>query len=63
MSVTVIRRWGKARRLRSMADMKHMPTVRGQGRWESKACLWRHKRKARRKRLIANASRRQNRAL
>lgn len=60
MSLT-IRRFGKARRLKSKRDLAHKPSGFGKGRWHSRTALWKSKRKDRRKRLIANASRRRNR--
>lgn len=61
MSIT-IRKVGKARRLRSKRDLAHKPSGFGKGRWHSRTCLWKAHQKARRKRIIANASRRRNRA-
>lgn len=61
MSV-VIRKLGKARRLKSKTQLAHKPSGHGKGRWHSRTSLWASKRKDRRKRLIANASRRRNRA-
>lgn len=57
-----IRRFGKALRLRSRKQLAHKPSGIGKGRWHSRTALWASKRKDRRKRLIANASRRRNRA-
>ncbi len=62
MSIT-IRRRGKALRLRSKKSMAHKPTLTGKGKWHSRTALWAYKRKSRRKRLISDASRRQNRGL
>lgn len=56
-----IRKFGKARRLRSRTQLAHKPSGHGIGRWHSRTSLWASKRKDRRKRLIANESRRQNR--
>lgn len=56
-----IRKWGKARRLRSKKQMAHKPMLTGTGKWHSRTSLWAYKRLSRRKRLIANASRRRNR--
>lgn len=56
-----IRKLGKALRLRSKKDLAHKPSGVGKGRWHSRTSLWASKRKDRRKRLIANASRRRNR--
>jgi len=56
-----IRRFGKARRLSSKRDVRHKPTIFGHGKWESLASFWKYKRASRRRRLIANASRRRNR--
>lgn len=61
MSVT-IRAFGKALRLRSKNQLAHNPSGIGKGRWHSRTALWKSKRKDRRKRLIADASRRRNRA-
>lgn len=60
MSIT-IRKLGKAKRLRSRMQMAHKPSGTGQGKWHSRVSLWAYKRLARRKRLMADASRRQNR--
>lgn len=60
MSVSIIQH-GKSRRLRSIKQIVHHPTLRGTGKWHSRRSLWAYKRKARRKRLIAAASRRANR--
>jgi len=49
------------RRLRSMKDLRHKPTQWGKGKWESIRTLWAYKRKNRRKKQIAKASRRRNR--
>lgn len=56
-----IRKLGKARRLRSKQQLAHKPSGAGKGRWHSRSCLWRSKRKTRRKHLISKASRRLNR--
>lgn len=58
----IIRKLGKALRLRSKKQMAHKPSGHGKGRWHSRTTLWKSKRKDRRKRLIANKSRRLNRA-
>lgn len=58
----VIRRVGKARRLRSKYQMAHKPSGHGKGKWHSRTSLWAYKRHARRRRLMADASRRRNRA-
>lgn len=62
MSVQIIRRSGKGRRLRSKHQVRPMPTVFGIGKWESLASFWNYKRASRRRRLMADASRRANRA-
>lgn len=49
-------------RLRSKKQLAHKPSGHGIGRWHSRTSLWKSKRKDRRKRLIADASRRRNRA-
>lgn len=49
------------RRLRSKRQLAHKPSGHGKGRWHSRTTLWASKRKDRRKRLIANESRRRNR--
>lgn len=54
---------GKARRLKSKKDLAHKPSGVGKGRWHSRTSLWKAKRKARRTRLIADASRRRNRTV
>lgn len=60
MTVT-IRRFGKARRLRSKKDLAK-PSGHGKGKWHSRTTLlWAYKRLSRRRRLIAAASRRRNR--
>jgi hypothetical protein len=56
-----IKRWGKARRLRSKMALAHKPNGHAIGKWHSRSTLWAYKRKSRRKRLIADASRRANR--
>ena len=61
MSVSILR-FGKARRLRDRKKMAHKPSGHGQGKWHSRTSLWAYKRLSRRRRLIANASRRMNRA-
>lgn len=61
MSVQIIKK-GKARRLRSRYQMAHKPSGHGKGKWHSRTSLWAYKRLSRRKRLIAAASRRANRA-
>lgn len=61
MSVQIIKT-GKARRLRSRYQMAHKPSGHGKGKWHSRTSLWAYKRLSRRKRLIAAASRRANRA-
>lgn len=48
-------------RLRSKSQLKHMPSGHGDGKWESRASLWKYKQLTRRRRLIAKASRRHNR--
>jgi hypothetical protein len=53
--------FGKAKRLRSKRQLAHRPSGFGHGKWHSRTTLWAYKRKARRKRLIAADSRRQNR--
>lgn len=53
--------YGKARRLRSKRQLVHKPLRQGKGRWHSRSALWASKRRYRRRRLIANASRRRNR--
>lgn len=58
MSIT-IRKISK--RLRSKADLQHKPSGFGKGKWHSRTSLWNYKRLSRRRRLIANASRRRNR--
>lgn len=50
------------KRLRSKKQMAHKPNGHGQGRWHSRTTLWASKRKDRRRRIIANNSRRANRA-
>lgn len=62
MAEVQIIKHGKAKRLRSKNDVRHRPTLRGIGKWESLACFWRYKRKSRRLRKIADESRRRNRA-
>jgi hypothetical protein len=57
-----IRRVGKSRRLSRKRDLAHKPSAVGQGKWHSRTALWAYKRSSRRRRLIANASRRRNRA-
>lgn len=61
MSIVSITKFGKSRRLRSIEQLRHNPNGRGKGTWHSLACLWAYKRKSRRLRLIADASRRRNR--
>lgn len=61
MSVQIVRR-GKKRRLRSRHQMAHKPNGHGIGKWHSRATLWDYKRASRRRRLMADASRRANRA-
>lgn len=61
MTVT-IRRFGKSLRLRSKKKLAHKPSGHGIGKWHSRTSLWAYKRLSRRKRLIANESRRRNRA-
>ena len=51
----------KQKRVRSKKEMAHKPSGFGKGRWHSRTTLWKSKRKDRRKRLIAAASRRANR--
>lgn len=60
MSVS-IRPIGKARRLSSASQIKHRPNGHGHGKWHSLASLWAYKRHSRRRRLMADASRRRNR--
>lgn len=60
MTVT-IRKLGKARRLRHRSQLGHKPSGRGHGKWQNRASLWAYKRASRRRRLMANASRRRNR--
>ncbi len=62
MSVNVVRRWGKARRLRDKKKLAHRPSGHGKGKWQSRTTLWAYKRLSRRKRIIAADSRRENRA-
>lgn len=62
MSITVLRRWGKARRLRSRKALAHRPMLTGTGKWHSRNTLWRYKRASRRRRLIAAESRWRNRS-
>lgn len=57
-----IRKLGKSKRLSSKKQMAHKPSGHGKGRWHSRTSLWASKRKDRRKRIIANESRRRNRA-
>ena len=57
----VIKRFGKAKRLRSKKHLAHKPSGHGKGRWHNRTTLWKSKRKDRRKRIIANHSRRMNR--
>lgn len=52
---------GRPRRLRSAKQLEHKPSGVGKGRWHSRQALWRAKRKDRRKRQIAAASRARNR--
>lgn len=59
VEITRPKKW---RRLRSKREMAHKPNGRGKGKWHSRTTLWAYKRKARRRRLIADASRRRNRA-
>lgn len=49
-------------RLRSIRQLKHLPSGFGQGKWENRRSLWGYKRLARRRRQIAAASRRANRS-
>lgn len=60
MTVT-IRKVGKDHRLKSKKDLAHKPSGVGKGKWHSRTSLWAYKRKSRRRRLIANESRRRNR--
>lgn len=53
---------GKGRRLRARKAMKHKPSGFGKGKWHSRTSLWAYKRSSRRKRLMADQSRRVNRA-
>ncbi len=62
MAVTILKRSGKARRLRSRWQMNHKPNGHGKGKWHSRTSLWAYKRQSRRARLTAAASRRRNRA-
>lgn len=57
-----IKKLPKSSRLRSNKELAHKPSGVGKGRWHSRTALWKSKRKDRRKRLIADASRRRNRA-
>lgn len=50
------------KRLRSKRQMAHKPSGVGKGRWHGRATLWLYKRKSRRLRKIAEASRYRNRA-
>lgn len=59
MPVFIIRR-GKKRRLRSKSALAHKPSGHGKGKWHSRTTLWAYKRKSRRLRQIAAASRRAN---
>lgn len=59
MSLT-IRKLSK--RLRSKKALAHKTSGFGKGRWHSRTALWASKRKDRRRRIIANESRRINRA-
>lgn len=52
---------GPNRRKSLKADLAHMPSGHGKGRWHNRATLWRAYLKARRKRRIAKLSRRVNR--
>lgn len=61
MSIVYIKRWGKARRLRSRKALAHKPTLVRTGKWHSRNSLWAYKRLSRRKRIISNNSRRANR--
>lgn len=60
MSVT-IKKFGKSRRLRSKKELAHKPQKTGIGKWHSRTSLWAYKRLSRRKRIVANKSRRLNR--
>jgi len=57
-----VRKFGKARRLRSKRAMAHKPSGDGKGKWHSRTSLWAYKRKSRRLRKMADESRRLNRA-
>lgn len=57
-----IRKFGKAARLSSKKKLAHKPNGHGKGKWHSRTTLWLYKRKSRRIRKIAEASRRRNRA-
>ena len=48
-------------RQRSKKTMAHKPSGFGKGKWHSRSTLWRWKRAERRRRQIANESRRRNR--
>lgn len=65
MTVEIIRD-PKSRRLRSPKDLQHKPDAQRpagdrKGKWHSRASLWAYKRKSRKARLVAKASRRINR--
>lgn len=58
MSVTIIR---KSTRLRRRSQLRHKPSGRGDGKWHNLRTFWAYKLHTRRRRNIAEASRRRNR--
>ena len=61
MTFTILRKWGKGRRLSSKKKLAHKPSGHGKGKWHSRTSLWKYKRKSRNKRIISNNSRCMNR--
>lgn len=61
MSILIIRRSGKSRRFSRKPKLLHKPSGHGKGKWHCTRTLIAYKFKARRRRLIANESRRRNR--